>query len=45
MKVRNVFVGFDGALTGAELICTLVDGANRGKKTKTLIFDIKEGTG
>ena len=45
MKMRNVFVGFDGALTGAEFICTLVDGENRGKKTKTLIFDIKEGTG
>ena len=43
--MRNVYIGFDGALTGAEFICTVVDGKNQGKTTKTLIFDIQEGTG
>ena len=45
VKMKNVFIGFDGALTGAEFICTVVDGKNQGKTTKTLIFDIQEGTG
>ena len=34
------WVGLDGALTGVKFICTLVDGPNRGKTTKTLFFDI-----
>ena len=45
VKMRNVYIGFDGALTGVEFICTAVGGTNKGKATKTLIFDIKEGTG
>ena len=43
--MRNVYIGLDGALTGVEFICTVIGGTNRGEPTKTLIFDIKEGTG
>ena len=43
--MRNVYIGFDGALTAVEFICTVVGGTNKGKATKTLIFDIQEGTG
>ena len=43
--MRDVYIGFDGALTGAEFICIGFAGSNLGKITKTLIFDIEEGTG
>ena len=45
VKMRDVYIGFDGALTGVEFICIGFAGSNLGKITKTLIFDIEEGTG